>query len=68
MKERASSITAKAGLLLGLIVTTFVAGCVVEPNEGYYDGEHHRYYHDHTWVSCDRDGDDCRTHHDHDRD
>jgi hypothetical protein len=36
--------------LLGMIV--FVAGCVVEPHDGYYDRDHHRYYHEHTWHEC----------------
>jgi hypothetical protein len=35
-------------------------GCIVhdrtvvhEPTEGYYDREHHRWYHEHVWVECD---------------
>jgi len=38
------------GFLLGLVMLT--ASCVVEPREGYYDHEHHRYYHEHTWHEC----------------
>ena len=46
--------------LLGMIL--LVAGCVVEPyHEGYYDREHHRYYHNHEWHQCgDRDDHYCR--------
>jgi hypothetical protein len=45
----------KGSFLLGLI--GFASGCVVEPHEGYYDHEHARYYHEHTWVECgDHDG------------
>jgi hypothetical protein len=49
---------AQSCVLLGLI--GFVMGCIVEPREGYYDHDHHRYYRDHTWHEC-RDRDDyCR--------
>jgi hypothetical protein len=49
-----SKSIAKGSFLLGLIV--IATGCVVAPREGYYDGEHHRYYHEHTWHDCvDRD-------------
>ncbi len=34
-------------VLLGSVV-----GCVVVPAEGYYDRDHHRYYHDHAWHDC----------------
>jgi hypothetical protein len=34
--------------LLGLLLSS---GCVVaEPHEGYYDHDHHRYYHEHSWL------------------
>ena len=51
----------KGGLLMGLIA--FASGCVVaEPRDGYYDHNHHRYYHEHNWHECgDRDRDErCR--------
>jgi hypothetical protein len=50
-----------SSLLLGLIGLS-LSGCVVEPREGYYDRDHHRYYHEHRWRECgDRDWDDhCR--------
>ena len=38
--------------LLGFMLS-LVSGCVVEPREGYYDHEHHRWYHEHAWVACD---------------
>jgi len=46
-----------------------VSGCVVDrehtvdrpvPYEGYYDHEHHRWYHEHGWVVCDEDDVHCR--------
>jgi hypothetical protein len=42
-----------------LASTLMASGCVfehdreVEPREGYYDREHHRWYHEHAWVVCD---------------
>lgn len=50
---------AARGCLLGLIV--FASACVVAvPREGYYDRDHHRYYHEHEWHDC-RDRDEhCR--------
>ena len=48
-----------------------LSGCVVdhdrtvervhEPTEGYYDHEHHRWYHEHTWVVCDDRDPHCPT-------
>ena len=50
-KER----VARAGFLLTLIA--MATGCVIaEPREGYWDHDHHRYYHEHGWHECgDRD-------------
>jgi hypothetical protein len=47
-------------VLLGLMLV--VPGCVVEPREGFYDRDHHRWWHEHAWRECgDRDRDDhCR--------
>jgi len=39
----------------GFLMSAFMlsSGCIVsEPREGYYDHEHHRYYHEHTWHEC----------------
>jgi hypothetical protein len=49
---------AKGGFLLGLI--GLVMGCVVAPNEGYYDRDHHRYYHERSWHDCGDHDDHCR--------
>jgi hypothetical protein len=54
-------ILAPLFLLSGCIVHTrtvepappAVAVAVPEPVEGYYDTEHHRWYHEHRWVECD---------------
>jgi hypothetical protein len=56
------SISGKAGFLLGLIFITLASGCIVAPDhggyhEGYYDRDHHRWYHEHGWVDC-HDGDE----------
>ena len=47
-------------LNLTMLASTLLAsGCVYErdrdhePGEGYYDHEHHRWYHEHGWVVCD---------------
>jgi hypothetical protein len=37
--------------LLGVMLVT--PGCVIAPREGYYDHEHHRWYHEHSWVACE---------------
>ncbi len=44
--------------LLGLI--GLVAGCLVGPREGYYDGNHHRYYHANGWHDCAERDEHCR--------
>jgi hypothetical protein len=44
-------------LLLGLVM--IVPGCVVEPREGFYDRDHHRWYHDHAWVDCHEQDEHC---------
>ncbi len=42
-------------VLIGLIV-----GCFVEPREGFYDRDHHRYYHEHGWHECAEHNEFCR--------
>jgi hypothetical protein len=37
-------------LLLALML--FASGCVVEPREGFYDRDHHRWWHEHAWHDC----------------
>jgi hypothetical protein len=44
-------------LLVGLAL--FAPGCVVEPREGYYDRDHHRYYHEHGWRDCTERDEHC---------
>ena len=47
-----------SSILVGLAVIT--AGCVVAPQEGYYDRDHHRYWHEHAWIGCGDHDDHCR--------
>jgi hypothetical protein len=62
---KAKSIV-NGGFLLGLIAvaSALASGCVVEPRdgyrEGYYDHDHHRYYHEHTWHECIEHDEHCR--------
>jgi len=49
---------AKASILLGMIAT--VCACVVTTREGYYDRDHHRYWHEHSWVACTDRDEHCR--------
>ena len=45
---------ATSAFLLGLI--GLFVGCMGGPREGYYDSDHHRYYHENGWHDCaDRD-------------
>jgi hypothetical protein len=41
---------ARSTFLLGLV--GLVLGCAVAPTEGYYDRDHHRYYHENGWHEC----------------
>jgi hypothetical protein len=44
--------------LLGLVLTS--TACVVAtPREGYYDRDHHRYWHEHAWVACEEHDGHC---------
>ncbi|HEX4241894.1 MAG TPA: hypothetical protein VHZ53_10815 [Steroidobacteraceae bacterium] len=46
---------------VALALVVFATGCVVaEPREGYYDHDHHRYYHEHTWHECTEHDNFCR--------
>jgi hypothetical protein len=38
------------------------AGCIVTPGyrEGYYDRDHHRYYHENAWHECGEHEERCR--------
>lgn len=46
--------------LLGVAV--FISGCVIAPGyrEGYYDRDHHRYYHERSWHECVERDEHCR--------
>jgi hypothetical protein len=62
-----------AGLLTGLALMS-ISGCYQaappapgappsaadEPREGYWDREHHRWWHEHTWHECDEHEPHCR--------
>ncbi len=49
---------ARNSLILALIA--FASGCVITPREGYYDGNHHRYYHENAWHDCGDHDEHCR--------
>ncbi len=49
---------ARSTLIMGLI--GLACGCVIAPREGYYDGNHHRYYHEGGWHDCGEHDDHCR--------
>ena len=51
---RSTLITRTVFLFMGFAV--LATACTNEPREGYYDRDHHRYYHEHQWRDCvDRD-------------
>ena len=53
-------------VLISLGFALALPGCIVEPRggyrEGYYDREHHRWWHEHSWRECgERERDEhCR--------
>jgi hypothetical protein len=49
---------AQTGVVLALIMAS--SSCVVEPRNGYYDRDHHRYYHEHVWIDCTEHDEHCR--------
>lgn len=61
---------AKASVLMGLMsLLSLTSGCVVATHddgrregyrEGYYDREHNRWYHEHTWHDCSDHDEHCR--------
>ncbi len=51
----------KGSVLLGLMM--LASACVVAPggyHEGYYDRDHHRYYHENAWHDCVDHDEHCR--------
>jgi hypothetical protein len=59
--KRLSSYT-RTAIVVGLYVLgTLAAGCVVtEPREGYFDRDHARYWHNHSWADCGHEDEHCR--------
>jgi hypothetical protein len=56
---KATKRVAKSGFILGLLM--FASGCIVaEPREGYWDHDHHRWYHEHAWHECVDNDIHCR--------
>jgi hypothetical protein len=51
-------LIARNSLIVALIA--LASGCVIAPREGYYDGNHHRYYHEGGWHDCGDHDDHCR--------
>lgn len=49
---------AKGSFVLGLLFLS--AACVVEPREGYWDRDQHRWYHEHSWHECGEGDAHCR--------
>jgi hypothetical protein len=60
MKAKSTSLA--AGLLV--VVAGLMGGCVIAPHdgyhEGYYDRDHHRYYHENAWHGCAEHDEHCR--------
>ena len=52
-----ATFIAKGTFLIGLI--GLVLGCVLAPNEGRYDSEHHRYYYENVWHDCGERDEHC---------
>jgi len=59
MRNLPSVIVMSSGLLV-LALTLLGSACQREPEEGRYDREHHRQYHDHRWRDCDARDERCR--------
>ncbi len=58
LKSSTARSVAKSSFILGLIA--MAAACVVDTREGYWDRDHHRYYHEHTWHECVENDIHCR--------
>jgi hypothetical protein len=54
---KVTKLIAARSCLLGLVV--FASACVVATREGYYDRDHHRYYHEHEWHDCGDHDEHC---------
>jgi hypothetical protein len=57
-----STLRLNAALIISMIGA--LSGCVVATpggyREGYYDRDHHRYYHEREWHDCGEHDDHCR--------
>jgi len=42
-----------------LALMAFMSACVIAPREGYYDRDHHRYYHQNAWHGCGQNDQHC---------
>lgn len=49
---------ATISVLLAMIAV--MSACVIAPREGYYDRDHHRYYHQSAWHDCGKSDARCR--------
>ena len=45
--------------ILLLTLMAVMSGCVIAPREGYYDRDHHRYYHQNAWHDCRQNDQHC---------
>jgi hypothetical protein len=44
-----------------LFLVALASACVAEePRDGFYDHEHQRYYHEHSWHDCGERDNYCR--------
>jgi hypothetical protein len=46
-------------LLLFSGLAVLASACVVEPREGFYDRDHHRWWHEHQWHECGERDEHC---------
>ncbi|MGA3156428.1 MAG: hypothetical protein ABSE43_02535 [Steroidobacteraceae bacterium] len=44
-------------MLMGFVM--LASGCTREPGEGYYDRDHHRWWHEHQWRDCAEHDEHC---------
>jgi hypothetical protein len=51
---------AQSGIVLALLMASIGCVGVVEPRNGHYDRDHHRYYHEHVWHDCADQDEHCR--------
>jgi hypothetical protein len=63
MTNNRISMSVLWGLAL-VLAGSMLSGCVVETpggyRDGYYDRDHHRYWHEHRWHECHERDEHCR--------